>query len=231
MNSEYLKICVQLLQDACTKNHSIPSQQTVFHSIQIPHMTIHDYAKRIAKYSNCSEECFILAVIYVHRYVKFSGHAITFYNVHRLLITTVMLAAKVRDDVFYSNGYYSGIGGITKSELNNLEINLCSTLQWELFVKPEEFYLYTSLEDAPSLLNAPPVSPLRQLPPPAPSPPQMTSNNSYSGSSLGNDESSGEDAANNNNSNGGVRQFGGVRVGSASGWGSPSKTTSGVKAA
>ena len=33
-------------------------------------------------------------------------------TVHRLLITAVMLAAKLMDDKYYNNAYYAKIGGV-----------------------------------------------------------------------------------------------------------------------
>ena len=42
-------------------------------------------------------------------------------NVHRLLITSIMLASKFFDDVYYNNAYYARVGGISNSEVNSLE--------------------------------------------------------------------------------------------------------------
>lgn len=39
----------------------------------------------------------------------------------RLVISTVMLAAKYIDDFFYKNDYYAKVGGISRTEINVLE--------------------------------------------------------------------------------------------------------------
>ena len=38
-------------------------------------------------------------------------------NVHRLLITSIMLASKFFDDGYYNNAYYARVGGISNSEV------------------------------------------------------------------------------------------------------------------
>ena len=38
-------------------------------------------------------------------------------NVHRLLITAIMLASKFFDDVYYNNAYYARVGGTSNAEV------------------------------------------------------------------------------------------------------------------
>ena len=65
----------------------------------------------ILKYAGCSEETFILALIYMDQVVQFNPEfVISSLNVHRLLITAIMLASKFFDDVYYNNAYY--VGGV-----------------------------------------------------------------------------------------------------------------------
>ena len=50
-------------------------------------------------------------------------------NVHRLLITSIMLASKFFDDVYYNNAYYARVGGISNSEVRcKPRANACETL-------------------------------------------------------------------------------------------------------
>eukprot|EP00475_Leptophrys_vorax_P021246 TRINITY_DN28965_c0_g1_i3.p1 TRINITY_DN28965_c0_g1~~TRINITY_DN28965_c0_g1_i3.p1 ORF type:complete len:137 (-),score=10.96 TRINITY_DN28965_c0_g1_i3:41-451(-) len=72
---------------------------TVFHGLRAPNIDIDKYLERIFKYANCSPACFVVAYIYTERMLaRDDDMAITSLNVHRLLITTVMLAAKFLDD-------------------------------------------------------------------------------------------------------------------------------------
>ena len=53
-----------------------------------------------------------------------------------------MVAAKYADDFFYKNEYYAKVGGISKSEINQLEIELLSILNYHLHVHEHELNLY-----------------------------------------------------------------------------------------
>ena len=67
-----------------------------------PAITVKSYLEdRILKYAGCSEETFILALIYMDQVVQFNPEfVISSLNVHRLLITAIMLAslAALEDD-------------------------------------------------------------------------------------------------------------------------------------
>ena len=60
--------------------------------------------------------------------------AVTSLTVHRLVITAVMLAAKLMDDKYYNNAFYAKIGGITTSELNHMELEMLRMLDYRTFV-------------------------------------------------------------------------------------------------
>lgn len=53
-----------------------------------------------------------------------------------------MIAAKFIDDKYYNNQFYSRIGGITTQEINLLEKEFLSLINYELFVSTSHFYEY-----------------------------------------------------------------------------------------
>lgn len=71
---------------------------TIFHGLKAPNINIQQYLERIFKYSSCSPSCFVVTYIYIERFVQRTGAYLTSLNVHRLLITSSMVAAKVLDD-------------------------------------------------------------------------------------------------------------------------------------
>ncbi|KAI5076262.1 hypothetical protein GOP47_0008327 [Adiantum capillus-veneris] len=85
---------------------------TVFHGHRAPSISVEQYVERIFKYANCSPSCFVVAYAYLDRFIhQQPGIPITSLNVHRLLITSVMVAAKFLDDSYYNNAYYGKVGG------------------------------------------------------------------------------------------------------------------------
>jgi hypothetical protein len=63
-------------------------------------------------------------------------------NVHRVVITAILLAAKFFDDAYYNNAYYAKVGGVLVSELNSLEVEFLFRINFSLRVAPDVFEKY-----------------------------------------------------------------------------------------
>ncbi|XP_068660613.1 cyclin-P3-1-like [Aristolochia californica] len=118
---------------------------TVFHGLRAPNLSIQQYMDRIYKYTSCSPACFILAYIYMEKYLQKPDMHLTSLNVHRLLITTVVVAAKFIDDAFFNNAYYAKVGGVSTAEMNRLELKFLFNLDFRLHVSVETFDKYCLL--------------------------------------------------------------------------------------
>jgi len=116
---------------------------TRFHALRPPQITIKNYLKRIAKFSHCSEECFVLALIYIDRLILSNRtFLVTIYNVHRLIIASVMVAAKFFDDQYFNNAHYGRVGGVSCKEMNQLEIDFLFMINFDLLVTNELYTTY-----------------------------------------------------------------------------------------
>ncbi|EGG18550.1 Non-receptor tyrosine kinase [Cavenderia fasciculata] len=113
--------------------YSHPAHATLFVSPtgEIPRISIPDYLVRLVKFSPCSKECFIMIIVYIDRLIQKAGFIVNSFNIHRLLITCIMVASKYIDDIFYNNEYYSHIGGVNRDELNKLEIAFLTLLEFD----------------------------------------------------------------------------------------------------
>ncbi|CAI9107838.1 OLC1v1007307C1 [Oldenlandia corymbosa var. corymbosa] len=118
---------------------------TIFHGTKAPPLSIGQYIDRIFKYSYCSPSCFVVAHIYVERFIQLTSALVTSLNVHRLLITSIMVAAKFVDDAFFNNAYYARVGGVSTSELNRLEMKFLFGLDFRLYVSKDTFGKYCML--------------------------------------------------------------------------------------
>lgn len=117
---------------------------TVFHGTRAPSLSIQQYIDRIFRYSNCSPSCFIIAHIYMDRFIHRTNICLTSLNIHRLLITSVMVAAKFMDDAFFNNAYYAKVGGVSTKELNKLEMKFLFEVDFQLHVTVQTFKKYCS---------------------------------------------------------------------------------------
>ncbi|KAL6494143.1 Cyclin-U4-1 [Orobanche gracilis] len=127
-------------------HHEDDDQKTsVFHGLTRPAISIHSYLERIFKYANCSPSCYIVAYVYLDRFTQSQpALPINSFNVHRLLITSVMVSAKFMDDMYYNNAYYAKVGGISTKEMNFLEVDFLFGLGFHLNVTPSTFHTYCS---------------------------------------------------------------------------------------
>jgi hypothetical protein len=139
------RVLTQLLQ----KNDELPlenkAEGTIFHARKPPSVSVEKYLERLAKYSPCSPQCFIVALIYIDRLLsRHPEFLLRSSNVHRLLITSLLLAAKSHEDCSYNNAFYARLGGLSIVELNSLELALLSLLDFELAVPPQTYLRYSS---------------------------------------------------------------------------------------
>ncbi|XWS60152.1 hypothetical protein CRYUN_Cryun07bG0010100 [Craigia yunnanensis] len=118
---------------------------SVFHGLTRPTISIRSYLERIFKYANCSPSCFVVAYVYLDRFMQMQPSLpINSFNVHRLLITSVLVSAKFMDDMYYNNAYYAKVGGISIVEMNLLEVDFLFGLSFQLNVTPATFHAYCS---------------------------------------------------------------------------------------
>jgi len=117
-----------------------PQLMTKFHCVRAPQLSIREYLIRLDRYFECSRECFILSLAYMNRVRKLHPEFnISPMSIHRLLVTSVMLAVKFFDDRYYSNAFYAKVGGVRTREVNVLEAQFLQLINWRLHVPLEEY--------------------------------------------------------------------------------------------
>lgn len=97
----YLSSLLQRVAESNDDNPRFHMQKiSAFHGLTRPTISIQSYLERIFKYANCSPSCYVVAYVYLERFTQQQpALSINSFNVHRLLITSVMIAAKFMDDM------------------------------------------------------------------------------------------------------------------------------------
>ncbi len=139
-----------VIEKLLEQNKQLPNYQKivksqskmVFSAFEIPEIEIDDYLSRIAFYSKAEDSTFIIALIYIDRICSSGSIMITEYNVHRLLFSSILIGIKYNEDQYYDNTYYSQIAGVTTKELGILEAELLEIIDYNLYVKDEEYKKY-----------------------------------------------------------------------------------------
>ena len=101
------------------------------------------YLKRIHNFSKCSDSSYIIALIYIIRFLFIKPKFIFKKNeMYSLLLGFVIIAIKYNDDIYVDNEDYANIYGISLEDLNAAELKIVSLLNFELFVSPETYLNY-----------------------------------------------------------------------------------------
>ncbi|XP_050282546.1 cyclin-U4-1 [Quercus robur] len=156
----FLSSLLQKVADSNDLNRQLqPQKISVFHGLSRPTISIQSYLERIFKYANCSPSCYIVAYVYLDRFAQSQpALPVNSFNVHRLLITSVMVAAKFMDDIYYNNAYYAKVGGISTIEMNFLEVDFLFGLGFRLNVTPNTFHIYCSYLQREMMMQQPPLN-------------------------------------------------------------------------
>ncbi|KAK2988922.1 hypothetical protein RJ640_026190, partial [Escallonia rubra] len=155
----FLSSLLQKVAETNDTNRPFDTQMiTAFHGLTRPTISLQSYLERIFKYACCSPSCYVVAYVYLDRFSQKQPLVpINSLNVHRLLITSVLVSAKFMDDIYYNNAYYAKIGGITTAEINLLEVDFLFGMSFQLNVTPETFHTYYSYLQREMMLESPPL--------------------------------------------------------------------------
>jgi hypothetical protein len=107
-----------------------------------PQISISAYCNRLAKYLSGCPSAFVLAAIYLDEYGQ--KYIVTDTNVHRLLLTVVVLAYNYLEDLVEDNNFMSKLGGVRTNELFKLQMWMASCLNYSLNVSRVKFLRYVT---------------------------------------------------------------------------------------
>lgn len=145
-----IQIVAKYIEKLTSHNDTLRSpSRTQFHAQSIPSIDISSYLTRIQKYCPATNECYIAILVYIHHIMRLnksklyhSPITVDSYSIHRLIISSIMLSAKLFSDVFFTNHRYAKVGGIKADELNRLEVLMLLSLDFELFIPEPELQYY-----------------------------------------------------------------------------------------
>ncbi|KAI3800432.1 hypothetical protein L1987_28523 [Smallanthus sonchifolius] len=142
-----ISVLASLIQRTLVRNERIGrkyvSKVRVFDCHETPDMTIQSYLERIFKYTKAGPSVYVVAYVYIDRFCRSQPEfRIIGRNVHRLLITTIMVASKYVEDMNYRNSYFARVGGITTKEMNSLELDFLFLMNFKMHVNLSVFESY-----------------------------------------------------------------------------------------
>ncbi|KAL5718365.1 Cyclin-U2-1 [Ranunculus cassubicifolius] len=145
-----ISVLASLLERTISRNERISRKCTskdvrirAFESNETLDMTTQSFLERIYRYVRVAPPIYVVAYIYIDRLCQIHPEfRITTLNVHRLLITTIMVASKFVEDMNYRNSYYARVGGLATKEMNDREVDFLFLMGFKLHVNVSIFDSY-----------------------------------------------------------------------------------------
>lgn len=149
-DASFVRLYTNVLHKLCSvngMNSFLPNKVdkvSIFYSTFRQPFSLESYISRLVSYTHCSRSVFVNALVYLDRIKKTDPRlAISEMNVHRVLITAVVLSVKFLEDELYRNSYFAKVGGIqTVQEFNRLERTFLEAIGWAVHVENAEYAQY-----------------------------------------------------------------------------------------
>ncbi len=128
---------------------------TRLHGRSITGISFDDYFLRLVRYLNCSESCYICALIYIDRYMEMNpDFVISYYSIYRLFAAAMLVSMKYLEDTYFTNEYYARVFGVETAELNCIEVDFFLLVKGRLFIDEQLYKFYINSIDikAPRLV-------------------------------------------------------------------------------
>ena len=141
-----IEIISDLLNNICEENkvksENINKNIKPFMTESIPSLSIKDYLTRLSQFTKMNESTIILILIYIDRIGKINKVILTYKNIYKLILASMVIAIKFNEDNFYSSEVYAKLGGLSVSELNYLEFQFLILIKFSLFIEKDLFDKY-----------------------------------------------------------------------------------------
>ncbi|KPA79291.1 Cyclin 10 [Leptomonas pyrrhocoris] len=114
-----------------------------FSTPEVPAISVHDYLKRIVKYTYVSPSVLVCCCLYLDRLLTmYPSFLLCPNNVFKFLITSTRVSSKIMDTRTLNNRDFSFVGGVTNDNINALEFMFVQLLQNRLYISHHAFDVY-----------------------------------------------------------------------------------------
>jgi hypothetical protein len=130
-----INIIIKYYSQILTNDNKYETDFETFYNINESAINIEDYINRLFIYLDISKNLIIVSLIYIDRLkVKFNNE-----NGHKLVLISLLIANKFLEDDNMNNKFWANCGGITLSNLNELERKFLKRINYVLYIQEEEF--------------------------------------------------------------------------------------------
>jgi len=103
-----------------------------FLTAKIPKITLSEFFERIIQYAKLDYASIICLFIYIERISE--KIELTWFNIHKIIIASMLAAVKMNQDEIFPNSYYAKVGGICLDEINFIELSFYNLIKYDLHI-------------------------------------------------------------------------------------------------
>ena len=107
-----------------------------------PNISLKNYLSRILKYTKPQPSTIIISLILIDKFCETSKINLNKKNIHKIFLTSIIVAIKYNEDEYFTNNYYAKVGGILQKELFNLEYMFLTLLNFNIFIDEKIYNNY-----------------------------------------------------------------------------------------
>ena len=141
-----IELISDLLTGICEESIKNKDNDSIIYNIfllkKIPSISIFDFLERIVKYTKMQDSTLMLILIYIDRFCEMNYINLNFFNIHKLIIASMIAAIKYNEDNILKNDFYAKVCGVSKKEIDTLEYEFLSLIEFSLYVDEETFKQY-----------------------------------------------------------------------------------------
>ena len=160
-NIELIKAIAKTLTMIIDENEKLPNlkeiikkqSKLIFSANSIPKISLYDYLIRIQTYTHLERSTLISSLIYIDRLCELGKLTLTYFNIHRILVGSILIAIKYNEDSVYNNKYYSEIAGVDIKELNSIEYKFIELCNFKMFISEKIFEHYSNYLESFKKIN------------------------------------------------------------------------------
>ena len=144
-----------ILDEIIKKNKKLPNykkiiisqKKQIFSLNKTPKINLLQYLYRVIKYIGIERSTLISALIYLNRFINTTTIYLTEFNIHQILIISIIISYKMNEDIIYTNDFLSEVAGISLNIFNELEIEYFKLINYNLFISEKEYTKYKIVLD------------------------------------------------------------------------------------
>jgi hypothetical protein len=146
--SSLIKAISEVLKDTCEQSQLNKNEKLIlikpFMTKKRLNFSIYEYLNHLYKYSQASEEIFIIMLIYIDRLKTNRKICLNYFNIYKLILAAFVVAIKFNYDEVFSLDFYSKLGGVSQKELASLEYDFTTLLNFKFYVEEKIFTKYNN---------------------------------------------------------------------------------------